>query len=128
MEWGLLFVTSSCEDCCSYPNPCVCDAHMETAFGRAHSQPGTLLRVLQASFPLVFPRIREVDSHLSHWMQVASAVQSHTAGECRTKTCTFISLTFNSRLLSAILNRQPRKQIILKLEGTSSMLSRFSHV
>ena len=46
MEWGLLFVMSSCEDCCSYPNTCVCDAHMETDFGRAHSQPGALLRVL----------------------------------------------------------------------------------
>ena len=69
-----------------------------------------------------------MDCYLSHWLQVALAVQSHTAGECRTKAFTFISLTFNSRLLSGILNHQPRKQSILKLEGTSSVPSRFSRV
>lgn len=78
---GFAFVTSSCEDCCSYPNACVCDAHVGTDFDRAHGQPGTLLGVLYAAFPLIFTRIREVDCYLSHWMQVALAVQSHTAGE-----------------------------------------------
>ena len=106
------------------PKTCVRDAHVGTDFDRAHSQPGTLLRVLYASFPLIFTRIREVDGYWSHWMQVALAVQSHSAGECRTKTCTFISFSFNSRLSSAILNHQPRKQGTLKLEGASSMLSR----
>ena len=37
-------------------------------------------------------------------MQVALAVQSHAAGEYRTKTWTFISLTLKSRLLTAVLN------------------------
>lgn len=52
-------------------------------------------------------------------MQVALAVLSHVAGEYRTKTCTFISLTLKSRLLTAVLNYHPREQSILKLEGAS---------